>query len=222
MGVKKLLVLLRRDLREAGGQIGLLLGLLTVLVLTIGQTPLVAEPEVAKIISELLALLLTAAPVAIVVVRQRTDLTAGRLRHLLSLPVTPAQVLLSKLMVCGLLSVVVLMVVNSLWFLGHTPAGLAFGIGSVLRATVDMWLVVLLLWSLMILLCLVGKWITVLVFSGALVMIHDIPESYHPLTLGMPTEAAGQPMLWARIITVTLTVVLFVACERLLTLRPVE
>ena len=219
---KKLLVLFQRDLREATGPIGLVMGLLVALVIALGQTPLTRDPEVAKLLSEALAVVLTTGLAFALVYRQRTDLKRERLRHLLSLPITPVQVLFSKMLACGLLSAAALLAINSLWFLGQAPEGVALGMDAVLRATLDMCVVVLLIWGLLISASILGTWRVVAVVSVALVMIRDIPESLHPLILGMPTAAAGLPLFWARVTAAALTLASLVVTERLLTLRPVD
>ena len=59
--VEKLLVLFKRDLREAIGPTCSVLALLAVFVIGVGRTSLIRDPEVAKILSEVLAIALTVA-----------------------------------------------------------------------------------------------------------------------------------------------------------------
>jgi hypothetical protein len=214
-------VLFQRDLREAIAPVGLVLGILMALEISVGLTPWARDPEVARTLSELMSVLLTAA-LALAFQRQRGDLRKERLRHLLTLPITPAQVLVSKMAVCCLLSTVVLLAVNGLWFLSGVPDNAAYTIGYVLQATVNMCLVVLLFWGALAATPVLGTWFMFILIAGALFLARDVPEPYHPMTLALPPESGDQSLLFARAIALALIIVLFIAIERLLTLRPVE
>ena len=218
---RSLNVLFGRDLREAIAPVGLLLGVVVALEIAAGLTPSIRDPGVAPTLSELMSVLLTAA-LALTFYRQFGDLQKERLRHLFSLPITPAQVLLSKMAACCLLSAVALLVANGFWFLSRAPENAAYTIGYVLQTAFNMLLMVVLLWSTLAVATILGIWFVFVLLSGVLFLAHDIPKQFHPLTLAFPPAAGDRPLLFACAIAAALTVVLVITVERLLTLRPVE
>ena len=214
-------VLFGRDLRETIPPVGLLLGLVVALEIIFRLSQWSRDPDVTPFLTQIMGALVTAA-LALAFYRQFADLHRERLRHLLSLPITPAQVLISKMAACCLLSAAAMLVVNGVWFLGRAPENAAYTIAYVLQVTFNMALLVVLLWSGLAITAIIGPWLMVAIITGALFMSNNIPKHLHPLTLAFPPAAGDRPLLIACAIAAAITIASVIAVERMLTLRPVE
>jgi ABC-type transport system involved in multi-copper enzyme maturation permease subunit len=186
------------------------------------MTPWYLNRELAPMLYQLVTLFFVVLLCALVSREQAKDLTKGRPRHLFSLPITPAQIVVSKMVAVGLVSAPALVFLNLLWFVGSPEHGVWRGAALALLLAADQYLGMLLLWTLFLASLRIYPHLVFVVVTLSMVFSKRIPVELHPMSLELPLEAAGHSLLWARVLSIVGTATLLLIVERHLALKPVD